>query len=415
MDKLNNEVNKLKEGVRAANLLTLSSLILSLLKLVVGLLTNSLVLISDALHSGSDLLTALVSLIGLKIAQKKENKRFPYGYYKAENLSALIVAALIIIGAIGLMIDGFNRMKTPSSTKMPLLALLTALTAVITSYFVSKVTIKTGEKIRSQSLIANGKERMLDVISASLVFIAILLSYFNIKYVEGATTILISLFILKVGLETTKNSILALMDYNPKETSSIINWLNSKGKKEKIKFTKLRIREAGPFLLGEAEAEVNQEENIKKAYERVEEIRKEAAKKFDLTQLQIILKPAEKRIVKVIIPTTNKEVSEHFARAEEFEVFKVDLKMKQFKKEGSIKNPFIKKQVRAGLSAAKFLITKGIDYVITKEIGEISLHTLADNNVSILKAEGKNPEETVEKFLKGELKYLKKATRIKEK
>ncbi len=409
------ELNKLREGVRAANLLTLSSLILSLLKLIVGLLTNSLVLISDALHSGSDLLTALVSLIGLKIAQKKENKRFPYGYYKAENLSALIVAALIIIGAVGLMIDGFNRMKTPSSTRMPMLALLTALTAVITSYLVSKITIRTGEKIKSQSLIANGKERLLDVISASLVFLAILLSYFNIKYVEGATTIIISLFILKVGLETTKSSVLALMDYNPRETNSIINWLNNKGREEKVKFTKLKIREAGPFLLGEAEVEVNQEENIKKAYERIEEIRKEAMKKFDLTQLQVIIKPAEKRIVKVIIPTTNKEVSEHFARANEFEVFKVDLKKKQFKEEESIKNPFIKKPVRAGLSAAKFLITKGIDYVITKEIGEISLHTLADNNVSILKAESKEPEKVIEEFLKGKLKYLKRATRIKDK
>ncbi len=340
------ELNKLKEGVRAANLLTLSSLILSLLKLVVGLLTNSLVLISDALHSGSDLLTALVSLIGLKIAQKKENKRFPYGYYKAENLSALIVAALIIIGAVGLMINGFNRMKTPSSTRMPMLALLTALTAVITSYFVSKITIRTGEKIRSQSLIANGKERLLDVISASLVFLAILLSYFNIKYVEGATTIIISLFILKVGLETTKSSVLALMDYNPRETSSIINWLNNKGKEEKVKFTKLKIREAGPFLLGEAEAEVNQEENIKKAYERIEEIKKEAMKKFDLTQLQVIIKPAEKRIVKIVIPTTNDEVSEHFARADEFEVFKADLKKKKKKKEAVQKRRKHKKSIR---------------------------------------------------------------------
>ncbi len=53
--------------------------------------------------------------------------------------------------------------------------------------------------------------------------------------------------------------------------------------------------------------------------------------------------------------------------------------------------------------------------MITKEIGEISLHTLADNNVSILKAESKEPEKVMEEFLKGKLKYLKRATRIKDK
>ncbi len=407
------EINKLKEGVKSANELTFSSLVLSILKLVVGLTTNSVVLISDALHSGSDLITALVSLIGLKIAQKKENERFPYGYYKAENLSALLVSALITVGAIGLIREGVERLNEPSLTKMPILAMATALTAVIVSYIVSKRTIKVGEKINSQSLIANGKERLLDVISASLVFVSIALSSLGIKYIEGITTIIISLFILKVGIETGKESILALMDYNPKENKEILNYLNKKAGGE-IKFTNIKIRKAGPFLLGEVEAEAKENTNIKKAYEIIETAKRQAMKQFDITQLEVTIKPKTKKTIKIVIPTTNGKVSDHFARAQEFEIVKIDVKNRKILNKKRIKNPYFNKQVRAGLFAAKFLLNKKIDYIITKEIGEISLHTLSDNAVAVIKAKDENIEKTIKDFLNERLKLIKHATKIKE-
>ncbi len=407
------EINKLKEGVKSANELTLSSLVLSILKLVVGLTTNSVVLISDALHSGSDLITALVSLIGLKIAQKKENERFPYGYYKAENLSALLVSALITVGAIGLIREGVERLNEPSLTKMPILAMATALTAVIVSYIVSKRTIKVGEKINSQSLIANGKERLLDVISASLVFVSIALSSLGIKYIEGITTIIISLFILKVGIETGKESILALMDYNPKENKEILDYLNKKAGGE-IKFTNIKIRKAGPFLLGEVEAEAKENTNIKKAYEIIETAKRQAMKQFDITQLEVTIKPKTKKTIKIVIPTTNGKVSDHFARAQEFEIVKIDVKNRKILNKKRIKNPYFNKQVRAGLSAAKFLLKQNIDYIITKEIGEISLHTLSDNAVAVIKAENESIEKTIKDFLNERLKLIKHATKIKE-
>ncbi len=407
------EINKLKEGVKSANELTFSSLVLSILKLVVGLTTNSVVLISDALHSGSDLITALVSLIGLKIAQKKENERFPYGYYKAENLSALLVSALITVGAIGLIREGVERLNEPSLTKMPILAMATALTAVIVSYIISKRTIKVGEKINSQSLIANGKERLLDVISASLVFVSIALSSLGIKYIEGITTIIISLFILKVGIETGKESILALMDYNPKENKEILNYLNKKAGGE-IKFTNIKIRKAGPFLLGEVEAEAKENTNIKKAYEIIETAKRQAMKQFDITQLEVTIKPKTKKTIKIVIPTTNGKVSDHFARAQEFEIVKIDVKNRKILNKKRIKNPYFNKQVRAGLSAAKFLLKQNIDYIITKEIGEISLHTLSDNAVAVIKAKDENIEKTIKDFLNERLKLIKHATKIKE-
>ena len=63
---------------------------------VIGLMTNSAVLLSDAIHGGSDLISVITSWIGLKIAQRKPTQKFPYGFYKAENLAALVVSVLIL-------------------------------------------------------------------------------------------------------------------------------------------------------------------------------------------------------------------------------------------------------------------------------------------------------------------------------
>ena len=92
-------------------------------KAVIGLLSGSLVLISDAIHSASDLVSIVTSWLGLKIAQKKANERFPYGFYKAENLGALIISFLILYAAWEMFTQAWVKMGSFSLVKAPLLAL----------------------------------------------------------------------------------------------------------------------------------------------------------------------------------------------------------------------------------------------------------------------------------------------------
>ena len=411
------EKDKLRQGVRAARILTLASLTLTILKAIVGFASNSLVLITDALHSGSDLVMSLASFIGLKISQRKPNEKFPYGYYKAENIATFIIALLIIYGGVEAILKGVGSLTGTSEIRMPLLAMATALFASVVSYFVANHTKKIGEEIKSQSLIANGKERLLDVLSALMVFLAILLSYYHIKYVEGITTIIIAVFVIKVGIEAIKDSTLSLMDYNPEVSMEVKKFLDKEGDKYKIRFNKLKLRRAGPFLMGEVNAEIPEKIELKRAYEILKIIDDKVSEKFDINSFRSFLKPREKNIVNVIVPLNDSELSEHFGRANKFLFLRIDLKKKNILIKKEIKNPYVKKSIRAGLSTVKYLEEKTnrkIDFLITKQIGEISFHLLKDNLIEILKAEGKDLDEVIKRFMNRQLKPLEKETREKD-
>ena len=89
-----NQFQRLKKGERAAKYSTLTNLILSIIKGVFGLLSGSVALIADSINSFSDIFASFAVYIGLKLSQRKPNQKFPYGYYKAETLSSLIIAGV---------------------------------------------------------------------------------------------------------------------------------------------------------------------------------------------------------------------------------------------------------------------------------------------------------------------------------
>ncbi|MHA1742740.1 MAG: cation diffusion facilitator family transporter, partial [Candidatus Heimdallarchaeota archaeon] len=217
------KVDRLKEGEKTAGIVTGITFLLALVKGLIGFLSGSVILMTDALHSAADSTTGFASWLGLKISQRKPNEKFPYGYYKAENLATLFISAFILYTAVELLLEGYTRLFTVSKLILPALALGTALISSAVSFFMAKYLKRTGEKINSQSLIATSQERMTDVLSSAIVFVAILLTFYKIPYVEGVLTIFISLLVLKIGLFTAKDSIFALMDISPsKEIEKIV-------------------------------------------------------------------------------------------------------------------------------------------------------------------------------------------------
>jgi cation diffusion facilitator family transporter len=86
------KINKLKKGEKTAGIATLTIALLTLVEAVVGFLSGATILIADALHNAVDSITNFASFFGLKISQRKPTEKFPYGYYKAENLAALFVS-----------------------------------------------------------------------------------------------------------------------------------------------------------------------------------------------------------------------------------------------------------------------------------------------------------------------------------
>jgi cation diffusion facilitator family transporter len=174
---LKERIDKLKKGEKAAKISTLTIAILALIEAVVGTISGATILVADALHNAIDSLTSFASLFGLKISQRKPDEKFPYGYYKAENLATLFISVFIFYLAVELLIEGCSKIFTLTEISMPFQAMLIALVSLIVSYFLARYMKKVGNEINSQLLIATSQEKLTDVFSSIVVLISILATF----------------------------------------------------------------------------------------------------------------------------------------------------------------------------------------------------------------------------------------------
>ncbi|MBD3230401.1 MAG: cation diffusion facilitator family transporter [Candidatus Lokiarchaeota archaeon] len=414
----------LKRGQNASIIAIVIAVSLAIMKGLVGFISGSTSLVSDALNSASDVIVMVASWIGLRIAQKKPTEKFPYGYYKVESLVTLGISIFIIFASITLIIDGISFLisYTAPVLTFPVLSstvsLISSIAAALTAFYL----IRVGRKINSQLLIASGRERIGDVITAISVFISIILSYyFFIPLIEGFVTIGISILILRMGVITAKDAIFSLMDISPSKSieqkiETIVNNIDN------IKsFENLRLRKAGPFIFGEITIKIKKNINVDKAHDISENLEKQIYDKFkEIESFTVHMEPVKLVNYKMVVPVKEREgldsrISKHFGRARDYII--LNIKKGEIIDFHSIKNPYIDKERRAGLSAIKMLLKKEpIDVLITNQMGEISYHTLHDQLIDIYKCTDNDitVKEIFKKFIDEELEYLKSPTKEKE-
>lgn len=412
------KVNRLKKGERVTYFAIASNLSLAFLKFLIGFISGSIALLSDAVHTASDSLTAFASWFGLRMSRRKADEKFPYGYYKAESLATLFISLLIIYAGFELIIESYSRLFELPRIEYPLLALFIPILSIISAFLLSRYELRVGREINAQSLIAIGKESRLDIFSSSLVFLAILSSSLNLRYVEGSVGIFISLLIFKVGIENLKDSLFSLMDITPgKEIEEKVKEIITSiaGVEE---FEGLKLRRAGPFIFGEVKIKVRKHLDVKRAHEVSDLIEKRVTEEVkDIDSFLIHIEPYETNLVKVAIPIKedkgmSSEIDERFGKANKFFFGIVNKKRKEVETFYVKENPYKEKSSKAGLATSNFLVKEKIDALITKRVGEISFHTLRDNLIDIYEASGEKVKDLLEDYIAGKLKRLEKPTKV---
>jgi cation diffusion facilitator family transporter len=405
----------LKKAERATIFSSILILLLSLVKFVTGFFSNSIVLMTDALHSFTDLITNAASWVGLRVAQRKPDEKFPYGYFKAESFSALFISLFIIYLSYTFFMEGFNALSEKPVLEYPFASLSAALVSIITSFFLYKYLARTGRETNSQSLIANGKEKRVDVLTSSVVFVTLVLSISQVGFVEGVVTMLISLIVFREGLLTAKEAVFSLMDVSP----------DKKTEKEIIKaiaivtgvegFGDLKLRKSGPFIFGEVDVMVREQVNVKTSKLIGEKIERDSKKMVDeLYSLFVRVVPYEPEELLVAIPVNKKtdtpSISNHFARSNQILLLRI--KDEKIMDKKFVENNFKSEKIRAGFKLSHFLVENGVDVLIAKEIGEISFHILRDHlvDVRVVKKDTK-VDSIIQNFLKGKIESAEKPTK----
>ncbi len=199
--------NREKIIIRTSLLGIVANIALAAFKALAGFFSNSIAIILDAVNNLTDALSSFITIIGAKLAGKPADKEHPFGHGRAEYLSAMIIAVIILYAGITSLIESVKKLIHPELPDYSTAALIVVSTAVAVKISLGFFVKAAGKKVNSDSLIASGKDALLDaVISISTLIAASVFIFFKVS-LEAYLGIFISIVILKSGMETLRETL----------------------------------------------------------------------------------------------------------------------------------------------------------------------------------------------------------------
>ena len=186
------------------------NLVLVAFKMVIGLIANSIAVILDAVNNLSDALSSIITIIGTKLAGRRPDKKHPYGYGRVEYLTGMLIAVIVLLAGLSSLKESAESILHPEAASYSTLSLVIIAVAVAVKFLIGRYVKGVGESINSQALVASGSDAFFDAILSSATLAAALISRIWGLNLEGILGAVISVIIIKSGLEMlleTLNSI----------------------------------------------------------------------------------------------------------------------------------------------------------------------------------------------------------------
>lgn len=183
------------------------NIILVIFKAFVGILANSIAIILDAVNNLSDAVSSIITIVGAKLANKAPDKEHPYGHGRIEYIASVIIAIIILLAGLTSAKESIEKIIMPSDVNYSAASIVIVAVAIFVKFFLGRYVKNTGKKIDSQSLIASGTDAFFDaIVSFSTLVAAIINIAWGLK-LEGYIGIVISLLIIKSGIEILKDTL----------------------------------------------------------------------------------------------------------------------------------------------------------------------------------------------------------------
>ncbi len=213
LEQLSDEKSK-KIVMRVSGVTIAGNLVLSLLKLLAGILGHSGAMISDAVHSASDVFSTVVAVIGINISRKKSDKDHQYGHDRMECVAAIILAVILFATGIGIGINGLEQIiKGVEGNKAPgLVALVAAVVSITTKEWMYWYTRGAARKINSGALMADAWHHRSDALSSVGAFIGILGARMGYPILDPIASVVICIFIGKAAYDIFKDAVDKMVD-----------------------------------------------------------------------------------------------------------------------------------------------------------------------------------------------------------
>ncbi len=234
-----------KEKKRVALISVFAAIFLTGFKLVIGILTGSLGILSEALHSGLDLVAAVITYFSVRISDKPADKEHNFGHGKIENFSAFIETILLVITCVWIIYEAVARLVSGKThIEVTVWSYIVVISSILIDITRSQALSKVAKKYNSQALEADALHFSTDIWSSAVVLLGLICANFGLFFADSVAALFVALIVLFISYKLGKRAIEVLLDKAPKETIEKVEKV-LKTYTEVKKYHSLKIRTAG--------------------------------------------------------------------------------------------------------------------------------------------------------------------------
>ncbi len=352
---------------------------LFIFKLIFADLSGSLALQADAFDNLTDIIMVFAALVGITYAKRKPNEKFPYGYYKIENIISLIISLVIFYTAYNVIIISFSEIYAhfigipKQIITSPIIFIFLTISLII-SFSTTLYLRVIGKQTNSPIIQSQASEKFYDNLISSSVIIGFVGALFGVNFLDSIISLIIALLIIKGGydifLTSTKILLDAIIDFDQRNELNYLikNFPNVK------EVENLEIRSYGRYIFLEVVVILNKELHLHQIQSLKNAMSHKIQAEFpQIFRIIIISQTLPKEVIKIAVPLANNEglnskISEHFGETPFFAILEMqeENNILELKNYSILPNKFADEEKRKGILVSEWLLLEKIDKLYLK-------------------------------------------------
>lgn len=255
----------------------IANVLLAAGKLVVAVISGSAAVMAEAIHSGVDVLSSLISFAGVKLSSRPSDEKHPYGHHKFEAIGSVIVTLILLATGGVIIFEAYHSFLEPREANIGWLTLVVMGVSALINEVVARLKIFYGKKENSLILISDGIHSRVDVYSSLAVFVGLLLARYYL-YADAILALMIGGYIIYESLGLAREAISSLLDESADDEVS--EQIKNIAEKLQIKINDLKTQKRGAIVSSELNILLDKDMTVSKAEEVSDLLRKKLIKKI---------------------------------------------------------------------------------------------------------------------------------------
>ncbi len=251
-----------------------------------AIFSGSTALLAESAHTFSDILTSSITFIGFRISLKPPDKLHPYGHGRAEPLVGLIIVVFLGIIAFEILSEVYKKIFLGGPITPPEnIAAVMALIGVLVNFLMTTYLIRTGKKINSPAIVADGQHQKVDIFSSAAIFVGVIGSNLGFPILDPIVAIFIVIMVLKTAFDVGWENINNIMGTVP--SKEILDNIKdcSLAVKGVLGIHNVRINYLGPYASVELHITVNEDLNLKEAHKIAHNVEDKIVKDIEVVSM----------------------------------------------------------------------------------------------------------------------------------